>query len=64
MRDVISNRLNDEVGDLKDELLIAKKILKDPRLSQLASTKFQETINRKNDHKFLVDGAVITELLD
>ena len=44
IRDAISNRLNGEIQDLKEELLIAKRILKDPQLSQLASRKFKETI--------------------
>ena len=64
MRDIISNRLNGEIQDLKHELLIAKRILKDPQLSQLASRKFNETVNKDDDAKFLNQGAQLTALLD
>lgn len=30
LRDNIANRLNGEIEDLKEEILIAKRILKDP----------------------------------
>lgn len=61
---MISNKLNSEIQDLKEELLIAKRILKDPRLSQLASRKFNEMIEKTHDGKFLVEGALLTDLLE
>lgn len=32
VRDMVANRLNGEIEDLKEELLMAKRILKDPQL--------------------------------
>jgi len=33
MRDQLTNKLNAEIDDFKEELLMAKRILKDPHLS-------------------------------
>jgi len=64
LRDEIANKLNAEIEDLKEELLMAKRILRDPQLSQLASRKFHDSINKNNETKFLADGTVLTELLE
>ena len=48
---------------MKEEILIAKKILKDPNLSTMANRKFNNTIDKVDDKKFIVKGAVITGLL-
>jgi len=44
--------------------LIAKKILKDKNLSELASFKFNSNIDRKNEDVMFVEGAQVTNLLD
>ena len=48
---------------MKEEILIAKKILKDPNLCTMANRKFNATIDKIDDTKFIVKGAVITGLL-
>ena len=48
---------------MKEEILMAKKILKDPNLCTLASRKFNNTIDKTDDRKFIVKGAVVTGLL-
>jgi hypothetical protein len=49
---------------LREEILLAKKILKDPNLSLMASRKFNGTIDKKDPDKLVVTGAVITELIE
>jgi hypothetical protein len=44
VKDMIVKDLRKEIGNLKQELLIAKSILRNPRLSQLATRKFNEVI--------------------
>ena len=44
--------------------MIAKKILKDKNLSELASFKFNSNIDRKNEDVMFVEGAQVTNLLD
>jgi hypothetical protein len=45
-------------------MLLAKRILRDPNLSQLATRKFKQTINQDDDHKFICADAVITDILE
>jgi|TARA_B110001450_G_scaffold209163_1_gene200053 hypothetical protein len=45
-------------------MLLAKRILRDPNLSQLATRKFKSTINQDDDHKFICTDAVITDILE
>lgn len=44
--------------------MLAKKILKDPTLSLMATKKFNGTIESKDDAKMVVEGAVITEIIE
>lgn len=48
---------------MKEEILIAKKILKDPNLCNIASRKFNNTVDKVDEKKFIVKGAVVTGLL-
>ena len=45
-------------------MLLAKRILRDPNLSQLATRKFKTTINQDADDKFICVDAVITDILE
>lgn len=63
IRESIKAKLQQEISDLKEELLLAKRILRDPNLSQLATRKFKSTINQDEDHKFTCKGAVITDII-
>lgn len=56
--------LEREILDLKHELLLAKRILKDPNLSKLANRKFKTTLDQDNPAKFFVAGAQIKELVE
>ena len=49
---------------MKEELLMAKQILKDPTLSRMATTKFHHLIDKVNDDKICTEGAIITDLLE
>lgn len=64
MRDQLENKLNEEICDLKEEILIAKRILKDPNLSNLATRKFAETINKFEENKFFAESAAVTDILE
>jgi len=44
--------------------LIAKRILKDPNLSQIATRKFNETIDRSKEGNFVLHGAFVSDLLE
>jgi hypothetical protein len=48
---------------MKEEILIAKKILRDPNLCTIANRKFNNTVDKVDDRKFIVKGAVVTGLL-
>jgi len=48
---------------MKEEILMAKKILKDPNLCTLASRKFNKTVDKVDERKFIVKGAEVTGLL-
>ena len=52
------------IKDMKWEILTAKRILKDPNLTKFASRKFSNTVEKRNELKFLKEGAVINELLE
>ena len=45
-------------------MLLAKRILRDPNLSQLATRKFKQTINQDDANKFVCADAVITDILE
>jgi len=44
--------------------LIAKKILKDPNLSHIASLKFHDTIDRVNDDTMCLKETILTDLIE
>ena len=52
-----------EIDTYKEEMLIAKRILRDPNLSQLATRNFKSTINAEDDRKFACKNAVISDLI-
>ena len=43
---------------------MAKKILKDPNLSHHATRKFNATIEKFNNCKFMVEGAEVKDLIE
>ena len=49
---------------MKEELLTAKRILKDPNLTQMANKRFKDAVDGEDDTKFMKDGGVMTELLE
>ena len=56
IRDSIEKQLNDKITIMKDEILMGKRILKDPNLSHMATRKFNSNIDKFNAHKFLLEG--------
>ena len=44
-KSAIEEKYREEIKNLEGELLLAKKILKDPNLSILATRKFKSTID-------------------
>jgi len=48
---------------MKNELFLAKKILKDPNLSKLASRKFNNYIDKINENLMFNKAANITDIL-
>ena len=54
LKDVIKEKLDKEIDLLKEEILIGKRILRDPNLCQLATRKFKTTIDRVKSNKFLL----------
>ena len=49
---------------MKEEILIAKRILKDPNLSHHATRKFNVTIDKHDETNFMVTGAEIKALVE
>ena len=49
---------------MKEELLLAKRILKDPNLSHYATRKFAETIEKRNDRKLMLGEADVRDLIE
>ena len=64
VKDRIISKLETEIKDVKGEILIAKRILKDSNLSYIATRKFKQTIDTVNEHKVLLEGAEITDLIE
>ena len=62
-KDALIDKSAKDIALLKEELLMAKRILKDPGLSQIATRKFNETIDRENDQRFAAEGSVLHDLL-
>ena len=62
--EVIDEKHKSEIVDLKEEILLAKRILKDPNLSLMATKKFHGTIEEKDDAKLVVKGAVIHDIIE
>lgn len=62
--EAIEKKYKKDIGELKEEILLAKKILKDPNLSTLASRKFHNTIDQTNDRKMVVEGAQIHDIIE
>ena len=55
--------MRNEIENAKQELLLAKKILKDPTLSKMATLKFNNVIDKINEEKICKEGTLITDLL-
>jgi len=55
----VEKQLKKEIDDLREELLMAKRILKDPNLSHHATRKFNATIDKFDNRKFMVEGAEV-----
>jgi len=53
-----------EIIELKEEILLAKRILKDPGLSAMATKKFHGTVDKENEAKIVVKGAVIHDIIE
>ena len=49
---------------MKEELLLAKRILKDSNLNALANKKFNGSIEKEDSSKFLAQGAILTDLME
>jgi len=49
---------------MKEEILLAKRILKDPKLTELVSRKFNANIDRQNEGRMVVGGAEVRDLID
>jgi len=48
LKEEIETRLREEIEGLKEEVLMAKRILRDPKLSEMATIKFGELLEKKN----------------
>lgn len=64
IRDMVANNLQKEIAGLKEEILTAKRILKDPNLCNMANRRFAELIEADNANKFMTTGGVLTEIID
>ena len=64
VRDKIENKLQSEIVELKEEILLAKRILKDPNLCQTAMRRFHECVEKESDAKFLSEGGIVTEIIE
>lgn len=49
---------------MKEELNIAKTILKDPNLSQLATRKFHSIVEQSVESTFLAKDAIINDIIE
>ena len=63
MKEKVEDKLNNEIKDLKEEIMMAKKILKDPNLSTIVTRKFNAHIDKDNDNKMLIEGAEIKTII-
>ena len=49
---------------MKDEILIAKRILKDPNLTQIVSRQFNANIDRGNEGRMITGDAQVRDLIE
>ena len=63
VKDSIVKRLTQTIEKNEDEILKAKKILKDPNLSMLVSRNFGQTIDKINPRKLCIEGAAVSDLI-
>lgn len=64
IRDMVANNLQREISALKEEVLTAKRILKDSNLCMMANRRYTELVAQDNANKFMTDGGVLTEIID
>lgn len=62
-RGTIQRKHVKQIKDLREEILMAKRILKDPRLSLLATRKFNALIDKENEEKFMLKSALVTDII-
>lgn len=62
IRDATEKILQKKYDDIAEELLTAKKILKDPNLSLIATRKFNGHIEKSDPGKFMAKNCVLTDL--
>ena len=62
LRDATEKQLREKYEAIKEELLTAKKILKDPNLSLIATRKFNGHIEKSDPGKFMAKNCVLSDL--
>ena len=62
LRDATEKQLQKKYDEIAEELLIAKKILKDPNLSLIATRKFNGHIEKSDPGKFMAENCVLSDL--
>ena len=63
-RERIEAQQKKQIDHVKEELLLAKRILKDSNLNALANKKFNGSIEKVDSSKFLAEGAILTDLME
>lgn len=62
IRDATEKKLQERFDEQCEQLLAAKRILKDPNLSLMANRKFNGFIEKSDPGKFMAEGCVVTDL--
>ena len=64
VREGIEKKKDEKIADMAEDILTAKRILKDPNLCYYASRKFNSTFDKYDGTKLLVPGAKVTNLIE
>ena len=59
----VEKKQDQEMNTMREEILIAKKILKDPSLTEMVNKKFGKNIDTKNQNRMTINGAQVRDII-
>ena len=63
-KDVVITQQSQKIAHLLEEVLIAKRILKDTKLNTAANKRYQGSIDTEDPTKFMVGNSILTDIME